>query len=626
MREAIERETPDALNWSTPNLLVTVAELENLMTANTHDSITVSWDVPAAGREYIISVRHTNGSVWKIIQPTTAGRQTKIIDGLPFDTGFYLTVTDSTTAESQHVKDSLQISTKPAPAGAVPLPTGPKNLRATSTHDAITATWELPHPAALSEFRVALNYAGTSQWAIFPYIIQDATSHTIGDFLPDTLYDLEITHNGVVLEAVTIQVRTKPLPSDAVGGRQDVVSTEDVRPPMPGVRSVGAVDWPFEYNDIWWITGDPWVWRTTTAPPRFHAGLDAGINATTPVYAAVDGIAVAVPLKVSAKHQYVLYCPTSILGRIHGISLLPLHRQILLGARDETERKDKGKLTCIYIVSPASGRTVLVFHGPNGDGPLVSKYSHLNTIDASIQPIADRSVISEVKRGDPIGTVGGSRDGKDYRELGEKPNVHLHFELRYLNGWISDKMYSDDSSVIRCVPSISDKGIPVFNARNRGYCDGGEARWMASVLDPELHLPPLPTPIGSVPEKRAFTVTNVSAIQSASESQLAVSFDYASEIPKFYMFTKNIGEGDGGRRDDHARPSGGRGVAAGAAGAVRRCARGDHGRGAGDGFVGIGGSGDGGGVGALDGGGCAGGDGAWLDAVAESAGEQGLVR
>ena len=263
MREAIERETPDALSWSSQRPFVTVSELENLTAISTHDSITVSWDAPAIGRRYRIRAIHANGSARKTAISVASGRQTITLDSLPFDTSFNVVVTDKTAAEE--VESSLRIRTKLPPAGAVPLPTGPKNLQATSTHDSLTATWELPHPAALSEFRVALNYAGTSRWAIFPYIIQNSTSHTIGDLLPNTLYDLEITHNGVVLEAATIQVKTKSLQSNAVDGQQDTTSTADVEPPMPSLWSIGAVDWPFEYDDDWWITSDPWVWRGCSA-------------------------------------------------------------------------------------------------------------------------------------------------------------------------------------------------------------------------------------------------------------------------------------------------------------------------------------------------------------------------
>ncbi len=259
LREAIERETPDALNWSNPRPLVTVSEVENLTATSTHDSITVSWDVPTTDRAYVITAAHSRGSALKTIWPTAAERQSVTIEGLPFDTSYNVTVADWTMEE--RIVASLRIRTKPAPLGAVPLPIGPKNLQATSTHNSITATWDLPHPAALSEFRVSLNYAGTSQRAIYPYIIQNSTSHTISDLLPDTLYDLEIRHQGVVLKAATIQVRTKALPSDTIGGQQDASATEDVRPPMPNLRSIGAMDWPFEYDARWWITSDPWVWR-----------------------------------------------------------------------------------------------------------------------------------------------------------------------------------------------------------------------------------------------------------------------------------------------------------------------------------------------------------------------------
>ena len=270
MREAIEHETPVALSWSNPKPLVTVPELENLTATSTHSSITVSWDAPAIGRRYRIRAIHANGSARKTAISVASGRQTITLDRLPFNTSFNVVVTDKTAAEE--VESSLRIRTKLPPAGAVPLPTGPKNLQATSTHDSLTATWELPYPGALSEFRVALNYADTDQWAIFPYIIQNSTSHTIGNLLADTSYDLEITHNGVVLEAATIQVKTKPLSSSITSGQQDSVPTEDVRPPMPNLRNIGTVDWPFEYNDEWWITSDPWVRRGCPVHGRLISG------------------------------------------------------------------------------------------------------------------------------------------------------------------------------------------------------------------------------------------------------------------------------------------------------------------------------------------------------------------
>ena len=193
--------------------------------------------------------------------------------------------------------------------------------------------------------------------------------------------------------------------------------------------------------------------------------------------------------------QYVLYCPPG-----EG-SPLPkdtkFHSRFILSDKHKDEAGDK--LVCMFVVSPFSGRTALIFHGANGAGPQVTKYSHLDAIDPTLlnrfaQEVDDAI---DVKQGPRLGTVGGSTRYSD-----TKKNAHLHFEVREFTDKVAHDWYTDKTS---CVPEdfpielaqtttkvIDSTGEEKTTHYYRGYCGWSAARALTTVVDPEATLPPPP--------------------------------------------------------------------------------------------------------------------------------------
>ena len=295
----------------------------------------------------------------------------------------------------------------------------PENVLVVATHGTITVTWQPPHDGAEPWYRVAISDAsGPVGYPISR--LTDDVMWTFDGLQPSTTSAVKLTYYGSRIGTAGATISTASFaagarsPAPAVGPRAII---GDGRQPL--------FDWPMMPGPSIPITFDPWIWRGS-GEGRFHAGLDLGSPVATPVYAAADGMQVLVNRK--APHRYTLYCP-----RRPGGVTLPLYKQIRIDV-PVSEIEEGGQLICNYIVSPASGRTALIFHGSDGHGPEVTRYSHLASfpasITAAIDASPDRAVL--VDRADLIAGSGASGYGSE-----RFYDPHLHFETRYLGGTVS---------------------------------------------------------------------------------------------------------------------------------------------------------------------------------------------
>ena len=160
VRHALEAETPEALNWSEELRFARTVAPQNLVATATHDTVTVAWDKQPYTNQ-MPSVRLTttsnrDGSLSERVYEEDGeyGRHEVAFKHVLPDTEYVVTIIMSDLGTL--VPTSTTVRTMAAPAGWVPPPRGPQNLRATATHDSITVTWEHPHDTVRAPYIVEL--------------------------------------------------------------------------------------------------------------------------------------------------------------------------------------------------------------------------------------------------------------------------------------------------------------------------------------------------------------------------------------------------------------------------------------------------------------------------------------
>ena len=215
MRNPIERQTPEALTWSARVSFATVTDPQNVVVTSTHDTITVTWDV-GAGDQGVVWVSSAEGSKDPKTTTIADGQVRAEFTGLLPNTDYTIRIrTLETEEEFQAAGASAQVRTKPAPPDWVPLPTGPKNLRVTATHNMITATWEPPHADADPRYGIELRDVETGLW-LHPWVTIKGTESTFENLQPARSYELQVTHYGATTASETRTVATRPAPTSAL--------------------------------------------------------------------------------------------------------------------------------------------------------------------------------------------------------------------------------------------------------------------------------------------------------------------------------------------------------------------------------------------------------------------------
>ena len=215
MRNPIERQTPEALTWSARVSFATVTDPQNVVVTSTHDTITVTWDV-GAGDQGVVWVSSAEGSKDPKTTTIADGQVRAEFTGLLPDTEYTISIrTLEVEDEFQAAGASAQVRTKPAPPDWVPLPTGPKNLRVTATHDTITATWDPPHADADPSYRVLVTDVETGERAYYPVVIT-RTDYVLENLQASRSYEVQVTHYGATIAGETRTVVTMPAPTSAL--------------------------------------------------------------------------------------------------------------------------------------------------------------------------------------------------------------------------------------------------------------------------------------------------------------------------------------------------------------------------------------------------------------------------
>ena len=519
IRDALEQETPDALQWTETDSFRTVGEFSDVEVTSTHSTITVSW-ASQGDRWYWVQASNPQGSQFATRFSERGGRTEALITRLRPDTDYNLHV-HIRLGGSPTFGFSRTVRTKPAPPGWRTPTTGPTNLQVDQTAQNISATWDPPYEGATMLYRVELTDPETGRRIGPPQVI-DETRFTYQGLIPSTRYDLEVVHLGTVIRSAKQSVTTKALTQSVAGAGQSSVAS---LPPF--AARTPSFSWPIMPGATNPMTADPWIWRGPDLGTRYHVGLDIGTSAGTPVYAAASGVLRVVNDDLS-EPRYLLYCP----DRSPLAQRKSFHEQIDYSG--DSYKVTAGRLACMYIVSPASGRTALIFHD---DGLHVTKYSHL-------AGFSDR--ISKVISGNPRATlrvaagemIARSGSSADHSEMGTPE--HLHFEIRYLYGSVFSHWYVNSQAFAVCDPRdlffsevLNDDAKTV----TRAYCGWHLARNMDTVRDPEAFFPPLPAEAASAPGSRAVELTGVAPTSFANKPAVKVDLSVSIARPLFYNYS-----------------------------------------------------------------------------------------
>ena len=252
VRHPLETETPGALNWSDNLEYASTTLAQNVTLTATHDTVTASWDrQPYAGGQQVLVTLHERSQVdrrgdrrasgyrflqlWE--QEGVGGRHRVTFSHLPPDTDLRLAIEmhhyTGDAEEPDYFPDttSHNVRTLPAPAGWVPVPAGPQNLRYTEANGSITVTWDDPYSNAEPNWFLTIENPLTgARWVTWV----SGTSWSLpADLvvLPDTQYRVTVEHIDVVVGSASILFRTPPAPATGHAGPPDApdVSPRELR-------------------------------------------------------------------------------------------------------------------------------------------------------------------------------------------------------------------------------------------------------------------------------------------------------------------------------------------------------------------------------------------------------------
>ena len=248
VRHPLETETPGALNWSDDLEYASMTLAQNVTLTATHDTVTASWDrQPYAGGQQVLVTLHKRSQVdrrgdlrasgyrflqlWE--QEGVGGRHRVTFSHLPPDTDLRLAIEmhhytgDAEEPDYSPDTTSHNVRTLPAPAGWVPVPAGPQNLRYTEANGSITVTWDDPYSnAEPSWFLTIENPLTGARWVTW---VSEMSWSLPADLvvLPDTQYRVTVEHIDVVVGSASILLRTPPA---SATGHAEPPDTLDVSP------------------------------------------------------------------------------------------------------------------------------------------------------------------------------------------------------------------------------------------------------------------------------------------------------------------------------------------------------------------------------------------------------------
>ena len=272
LRHPLEAETPEALNWNSPETYARLKPPPNLRATATHDTVTVRFDdqpgrwgatvslsLYSPSGELLGSVQKSFHSLYDtFVAPGNTPREV-VFKHAPPDSAFKVYVSLGTPyTHGGGTRAETTVRTAPAPPGWTPPPEGPQNLRATATHDSITVRWDPPYDDAESGYELILSEAETGRWIHGFHPGWDQREWTLRGGLyerlqPNTSYRVFVTYRGIPYSSAEIIIGT--LSSPPVRGAEESDSEGAAGRGRSLERSAGQPR--FE----WWADGRP------TSPP-----------------------------------------------------------------------------------------------------------------------------------------------------------------------------------------------------------------------------------------------------------------------------------------------------------------------------------------------------------------------
>lgn len=200
MRDPLERQTPEALRWGERTPLVTYTDPTNIVTTSTHDTVTVTW---VLGRRTpwpppVWIERSGGGQKDPQTASVSEAEGRAVFTGLLPDSDYSILIRTADAAEQagQGAWAYASVRTKSAPADWVRLPTGPKNVQTTATHNSITLSWDHPHAEAGRVYWYHFRETESGRETHYPRSVRQGPV-VFNELFPETSYTITLEHYGI---------------------------------------------------------------------------------------------------------------------------------------------------------------------------------------------------------------------------------------------------------------------------------------------------------------------------------------------------------------------------------------------------------------------------------------------
>ena len=556
IRDWIELETPEALNWNEAIQATTITYPSGLIATATHDSVTVQWDRQPTFTTHSIYLYGPDGGlgnhIWSEDSPKLVDKESGyhrvVFRNLPPGTEFKVMVKMRMSSHSRPGRSArTTITTMAAPPGTPETPRGAQNLRATATEDSVTISWDLPFPEPNPEFVVYLIDVAW-QHSFVRYV--SGTAFTFDGLPPGREYLIYVRHQSV--DAAERQISVTTLEAQS-GSRGETLPRGElpIPPTEPGAVPIPEFVWPhaLETPGRWsLITEDAWVARGSGDSKYWHGGIDTGVGARGSYLQRIQAI------RAGTAREFLLpagasvgYCPGSSLGA-------SLRAQVQkLGANEHHFDLGGRRIPCTQLLNSDHGRAVLTLHEYSGQ-LLAVLYAHLSQFvddqGAREDPLDDGR---RVAAGEVVGIEGDS--GYSFAR-------HLHLTIRrFFSGESVESIVGNSwREVHNTSPTWFCGNVAEDELDTIAYCPYHVSRHIRTMLEPEQVLPPPPPATrftyaghpadqvfdpaitSGVPQEQSFEVDNVykrflvAGIMPGPSGSLTVEFDAAAWRPLAYTY------------------------------------------------------------------------------------------
>ena len=259
VRHSLETETPEALNWSPELTYAATTEAQNVVISATHDTITVSWDKQPYARyqeiRVVLTANEAGGTrtrqLWE--EEGASGRHQEIFTHVPPATDFTVEIFMLDTSGGTR-PTAYAVRTKPAPTGWTPPPRGAQNLRVDAGVDALTVSWDPPHPDPRLVWHLKIEDVNTGRQVYHTVSFNTTWSTTWTDpwlrLRPATTYRITVLQ--VDFERIATQILFTTPAAGAAGQADSETAGGNQQQPLDFLPV-----WPVRLGDRFTMTDDP---------------------------------------------------------------------------------------------------------------------------------------------------------------------------------------------------------------------------------------------------------------------------------------------------------------------------------------------------------------------------------